>query len=228
MLEALLISVLFVYPGAFLDVCAARFTPYAYGKDRKTELERAAQYFIDSAAITGLSILTLSILCGEHMETFGDVIAYLMTISHAIQYMLLSLTISIAYFWVKQYLLHRLPTRFGEDHSVKRVHGCELVYPGNAWRELLYGKELEVFEGSYIVRITQGGESVAGFAQFLPSDFEDGILLTQTEYVKKQMEKEAKGGEQLIGDPYYCYFDPGSGAIVEIFDGAPSLADLEA
>lgn len=220
-MEEILISLLFLYPGALAEVFDKIFFPCSAGEDRSGETERIARYFAASAVITIATAFLYGKVSGRSAGTIGDIVSALSNLTDFGIYALLSLCVTLAYAWV----LHGVKKLFmvlGSLYSKWR-YGTICVEASDAWHEILYGEMVKnIGRDKAIVRILNGEHAQIGFVKYWPEKLKDGIILTQCDMVAKFYDydlERKKDEDKFIGSPWYTLFDPESSTTIEIYHG---------
>lgn len=213
-------GVLFIYPGAIIEILYRRYAKYGYKEDARAEPIRLAELFLYSVVVTISSVLLLKVFGGIKVETLSSLVFELNRFSTLIQYLILSFMLTIFVAWIR-YQISGMNPEHEDAADQKPVNGCRVVGAANAWRDLIYGPMLQDILEHCILRISCGDQVTAGFAAYLPTDFEQGFELTYTSYVQKQFEMEVgyAPDERYIHDPQAVYIDPPTGIKVEFFNG---------
>lgn len=221
-------GVLFIYPGALIEILYRRYAKYGYKEDTRAEPIHMAELFFYSAVITIFSVLLLRVFGGVKVDTLSSLVFELNRFSTLIQYLILSVTLTIFVAWIR-YEISGMDPEHEEAVDQQRVNGCRVVGAANTWRDLIYGPLLQDILEHCILRISCGGQVTAGFAAYIPTDFEQGIELVQTAFVEKRFKEEENWTlEQCnIGEPYAVYIDTPTGIKVEFFDGRELYDYLE-
>lgn len=221
-------GVLFIYPGAIIEILYRRYAKYGYKEDTRAEPIRLAELFLYSVVVTVFSVLLLKVFGGVKVDTLSGLVFELNRFSTLIKYLLLSIALTIIVAWIR-YQISGMNPDHEDAADQKPVNGCRVVGAANAWRDLIYGLMLEDILEHCILRISCGDQVTAGFAAYLPTDFEQGIELVQTAFVQKVFESEANcvPDKRYIGDPHAVYIDPPTRAKVEFFDGKKLYDYLE-
>lgn len=219
-LEEIVVGALFIYPGAIIEMLYRRYAKYGYKEESHAEPIKLAELFLNSVIVTILTVLFLRVFTNIKADTLSSLVFELNRFRWLMQYMILSAAVTCAVAWIRYKLTGMDPM---DDRALDqtRVNGCRVAGSANAWRELIYGPDLKDILEHCILRITTSGGTSAGFASYLPDDFEKGIPLVQTAFVERMLSKEAEWepDQRYIGEPYTVYIDPATGAKVEFFDG---------
>ena len=219
-MEDIIVSLLFVYPGAAIELFYRWRAKYSYKEEARSEPIMLAELFIQSAIVTVLTILSMQFFTGLQIGSLSMLIIHLNHFRTMSQYLILSVVMTALVGWLRYKIAGMGPDEAGIGD--REINGCRVVSSVNAWRELMFGNDLANILEHCIVRISCGGESVAGFVTCFPTDFEKGISLTQTDFVETQLKREEcwEPEQRNIGSPHTVYIDPVTGSKVEFFDGA--------
>lgn len=219
-MEEIVISMLFLYPGALVDVISKNLYKYSYCEDETSEAAHIARYFMTSVLITIASILLYARIRGRSVATLTDIVAALTGIGELMWYTVISLVCTIAtavVFRLVAILANRLISWIN-----RKWEGTSIRDAVDAWHEIIYGEDMKSFRDQTIMRIRMGGEEEAGFVKYWPESLSEGIILTQQVLVKAFFdydENEEDCNKKFIGDPWVALIDSEHGAIIEIYDG---------
>ena len=188
-MEDIVIGVLFVYPGAIIELIYRRYAKYGYKEEEHAESLKVAELFLNSAIVTILTILLFQFFTGTQVDTLSSLIFELNRFESLTQYLILSVAVTCIYAWIRYKACGMDPNTDGPVDQMK-VNGCRVAGSVNTWRELIYGPDLSEILEHCILRITTSEGTVSGFATYLPDDFEKGFSLEQTAFVKARFEEE--------------------------------------
>lgn len=219
-MEDIVIGVLFIYPGAIIELLYRRYAKYGYKEEEHAEPLKLAELFLNSAIVTILTIALLRFFTGIEVETLSSLIFELNRFESLAQYLILSVAVTCIYAWIRYKISGMDPMDDGPIDQ-QGVHGCRVAGSINTWRELIYGQDLKDILEHCILRITTSDGTVAGFATYLPDDFEKGFSLEQVDFVEEQfkLEKDWAKEQRYIGESHAVYIDSPTGIKVEFFDG---------
>ena len=219
-MEDIVVGVLFIYPGAIIELLYRRYAKYGYKEESHAEPIKLAELFLNSAIVTILTVILLPVFSNIEVDSLSSLVFELNRFGSLIQYLILSILVTCFVAGVRYKVSGMDPAGDGPLDQ-DRVNGCQVAGSANTWRELIYGPALKDILEHCILRITTSNGIAAGFATYLPDDFEKGISLEQTAFVEKQFDEEAtwEPHQRNIGDPYAVYVDSATGTKVEFFDG---------
>ncbi len=228
-MEEIIISLLFLYPGALIEMLYDRYAKYSYRRTDTDSKAKVAEYFLNSVIVTIITILVYRCLAKQDVHTFKELVQVLSSFGEALLYFVLSLAFTGIYAFVRYHIMGMAPRLAGSSVLSEKVNGLEEIGSVNSWRDIIFGPQSKDVLQHCILRIQVGDQVVAGFAECLPVDFERGITLTQTVFVQELLEKEKDKplDERFIGNPYFTYFDSPTGTRVEFFDGSELFSYLE-
>ena len=220
-MNEILVSMLFLYPGALVEVVQKEIFRYTYVEDKGSEVAHLARYFIYSVFVTLLSVFMYAFLREKEISTMSDIFLALNSPKEIFGYTVLSLigTVIIA---CADEIFARLTIKVKNKFG-KGSEDTSLIIAADAWHQIAYSQEetLKECRQYMIAKVYNGGQESAGFIKYLPGEFEQGLILVWQSEIQKQLEKEKNESEEkrLIGDPVLTYFDPKSSTLVELFDG---------
>lgn len=219
-MEEVLVSLLFIYPGALIEIFYRAFAKYGYKEEESNDQIKIGEYFLYSAIVFVLSLIIYQCISGRWFKTADEVFSEFNNLLSALGYLLLSLVVTGLVAYARYDLSGMNPSDDGGLLG-ESINGCKAAGSVNAWREIIYGSDFKDVLAPCIVRIRMGDIIETGFVHYFPDDFEKGIILVQSAYVKQQFEIEENCSPDhiIIGDPYVVYVDPASNVIVEFYPG---------
>lgn len=219
-MEELMSAVLFVYPGAMIELIYRRYAQYGYKEDSHAEPIKLAELFVYSTIVTIVTIILMRVFAGIKVDSLSGLVFELNRFESTLKYLILSILVTCVVAWIRYKVSGMDPDADGPLDQ-PQVNGCRVAGSANTWRELIYGPDLRDILEHCIVRITCGETVAAGFATYFPTDFEQGIPLTQTAFVEELMEREDELPQDqcYVGKAYMVYIDPITGTKVEFFKG---------
>lgn len=219
-MEDIVIGVLFIYPGAIIELMYRRYAKYGYKEEGHAEPIKLAELFLNSVIVTILTVFLLRILGFIEVDSLGSLVFELSRFRSLMQYLIMSIVVTSAVAWIRYKFSGMDPSGDGPMDQ-KCVNGCRIAGSAGGWRELIYGPTLQDILEHCILRVTTSSGVSAGFALYLPDDFEKGIPLVQTAFVERMLREEAEWepDQRYIGEPYAVYLDPATGTKVEFLDG---------
>lgn len=231
-MEDLLVLILFMYPGAFVEFVSKYVLRESLKSDDANETVHGVKYFCLSCVITMIALFLFAAICDKSVASFGDIKKSLDGTVNLVIYVLISLAVSVFIAlatWGWKTAVTNVKSRMAKEKESAKISRND-----DAWKEIFDGKDYEHIREGMIMRITSQGVSKAGFVKKYFDRFDCGIVLTQTSAVEEYLEFEEKGedGEPIrdpealwIGRPQYTFFEPNTGTFIEIFDGK-LLVDL--
>lgn len=217
-MEEIIIAMLYLYPGAMVDVIRHRFFKRSFRDDEVNESTRIAKYFFFSTVISVVSLIWYAARYNKSVANPADIVSALTGTMEIPKYFVISLIVTLLFtggLWIVNWALLQFSTLLSQEDVV-------ISDSVDAWHEIVYGDALKDSKGYLILRVTNGGKPQMGFSYFLPERFSDGIILIRQEEVAAALErdKQKPADEPLeIFGPIATYCDAGTGATVEFFDG---------
>lgn len=220
-MEEIIIAMLFLYPGALIDVFDKRFFPRHHKESVMSDSTRVAKYFVYSVFISVFSLLIYAHLTGRGVSNINAIQDSLAGTMEIPKYFGVSLICTILF----TLILRVIDSWFLQLRSLYKhsIEGTTLINATDVWHEIVRGSDLKEIRSCMIAKIENGTSIRAGFLQYMPDDFEEGLGLTASQLVMDQLECE-KGLEPssdkcYIGPPWLSYYDTKTGAFVDIYDG---------
>lgn len=228
-MENIIIAMLYLYPGAIVDVIRKTFFRRTFREPDMNESMNTARYFVASTIISVVSLVVYAMLFRKSVANPQDIQKSLTGTMEIPKYFVVSFAVTVAYAIFLQavgWMIAKVKSRW-----LKETESTKISPSVDAWHELVYGDDLKEIRGYLVLRISQGGQTVCGFSYFLPEFFEDGIALIRQEEVKAafirdqenemmdQTRENREKPERLIHGPVAAYYDPKTGTAVEFFNG---------
>lgn len=219
MFEEIILVLIYLYPGALVDVLKRIIYSYSFREDPSDNFGKAVRYFAYSVIISTLSLLLYGFFCNKGVHSIDNITASLNGTIDLAFYAGISFVITLFFT-----LLHRPVEIFANWLMTLILHTESVVInPASAWIELMNGQDLKEIRDHMIVRVTCGESVRSGFLFTQPDSFDDGLILTKTKSVSAQMRYERENAlredECLIGSPWATYYDPKTGTFVDMYDG---------
>ena len=228
-MQEIIISMLFLYPGAMVDVFEKYFFKYSYRQDESGEVAHLARYFAYSVVITIASIFIFAHFRQKSVANLEDIASALNGMIELGWYAGISLFASLMF----TLLFHALNKLFVAINSriTEKTEGLKVINASDTWHELAYGVSMAEYRDAAIIRIKNDKEERIGFVKVWPERYEDGILLTQTDIVKEYFDYDREisldqQDKMFIGSPLYTMFDAKTASFIEIYDGRKLYAYL--
>jgi len=139
-MENIIITILFVFPGIFVELLYKRFIPTA--KDERSDFEIALIAFVNSAAILIINLMILRIGYNQEIITINQLQSKFTNINFLLKYAMLTgfSSIIFAFAWNKLYtkvILHGI-NKFRTGNNLP----IETIYP-TVWDEIFENKEID-------------------------------------------------------------------------------------
>ncbi|MBR5302926.1 MAG: hypothetical protein IKU38_08835 [Clostridia bacterium] len=220
-MEDIIIGMLYLYPGALVDLIRKTFFKRVFRDDDLNESTRIAKYFWFSTFITVAALLIYADCSNNSVANPEDIKKALSGTMEIPKYFGISFCVTVAF----TFLLEGVKALWSGIRSLckKKREGTVVSRSVTAWHELICGKGLKEYRGNLVLKIKNGGEEKVGFFYFLPDEFKDGISLIYQPEVEeaftKDEGKDPYDESRLIKGPVALYYDPESGTTVEFYDG---------
>lgn len=220
-MESIIVAMLYLYPGALVDVIRHRFFKRTFRDEELNESARVAKYFVFSTVISVFSLLAYAALYEKSVANPDDILKSLSGTMEIPKYFVISLLMTVVFVAL---------IRLGNG-MLEKIKSCQLektdglvISPSvDAWHELTCGKGLEGIWGYLVLRIICGDHETTGFSYYLPERFQDGVAVIHQEIVADAFQKDSgkaiNDPDRLIYGPVAAYFDTETGTTVEFYNG---------
>lgn len=219
MFAELILVLIYIFPGALVDVFDRTFLSKSYKEDPSSNFEKASRYFGYSVIISTFALFIFGAVNGDGVYNLSEIANSLDGTFKIAGFAMMSLLSTILFVFAKRWL--NLLWLWLRNRVYKHQGRSERTDSKNAWIELIECDAIKKIETNTILRITPSDkQSIAGFVFLLPREYDDGIVLTRTEEVSKQLNAESKKtAPVIIGEPLAMHFDTKTGSLIEFFDG---------
>lgn len=215
-MEKIIIAILFLYPGAIVDILYANFAPSTFEDSTPNGTSRTAKYAAYSIAISLAAIRGYSFFFHADMSSMTAILDTLSSPAALGRYFLVSLASTGLFALCWHWFCRVISCFIGAAARQSQSH-CT-----GAWQDIMESERHRAYRPFCIVRIRSGSGEQMGFCDYLPEQFERGFHLRETETVMQTFERDQKmenRGDRYIEEPYACYYDSRSNTFVELYDG---------
>ena len=227
-MEQIIIAMIYLYPGALVDVLRRAFFKRTYRDEETSDSARTAKYFVFSTIISVVSLLIYGRQAGKSVANPTDLLSAFSATMEIPRFFLISLIVTGAFSGV----LEGLEAGWAKLQSswLKKTEQMKIERSADTWHTLIYGKDFKNARSALVLRIKSGAGEQVGICYSLPERFEDGIALIWTPETQEAFkhDEEAVDDKKLIFGPVGVYCDPKTGMSVEFFEANKLFEQLQA
>ena len=219
----MIIAMIYLYPGALVDILRRVFFKRTYRDEETSDSTRAAKHFVFSTMISVASLLIYGRLAGKSVANPADLLNTFSATMEIPRFFLISLSMTVLF----SCALEGLEEGYAKLRSLrlKETEQMKIDRSADTWHTLVCSKDFEYTRSALVLRIKSGaGEQelrmVADCLRVL-ENLEDGIALMwspETRAAFKHDEETADDNEKLLFGPVVVSCDPKPGIIVEFFE----------
>lgn len=226
-MEQIIIAMIYLYPGALVDILRRAFFKRTYRDEETSDSTRAAKHFVFSTIISVVSLLIYGRLAGKSVANPTDLLSAFSATMEIPRFFLISLIVTGIFSCV----LEGLEEGWAKLKSLRleKTEKMKIKRSADTWHTLVYDKDFENARSALVLRIKSGAGEQAGICYSLPERFEDGIALIWTPETQEAFkhDEEAVDDKKLIFGPVGVYCDPKTGIIVEFFEARKLFEQIQ-
>lgn len=218
-MEQMIIAMIYLYPGALVDILRRVFFKRTYRDEETSDSTRAAKHFVFSTMISVASLLIYGRLAGKSVANPADLLNTFSATMEIPRFFLISLSMTVLF----SCALEGLEEGYAKLRSLrlKETEQMKIDRSADTWHTLVYSKDFKYARSVLVLRIKSGAGEQVGICYSLPDNLEDGIALMwspETRAAFKHDEETDDDNEKLLFGPVVVYCDPKTGIIVEFFE----------
>lgn len=228
-MEQMIIAMIYLYPGALVDILRRVFFKRTYRDEETSDSTRAAKHFVFSTMISVASLLIYGRLAGKSVANPADLLNTFSATMEIPRFFLISLGMTVLF----SCALEGLEEGYAKLRSLrlKETEQMKIDRSADTWHTLVYSKDFKYARSALVLRIKSGAGEQVGICYSLPDNLEDGIALMwspETRAAFKHDEETATDDEKLLFGPVVIYCDPKTGINVEFFEAQKLFDQIQA
>lgn len=211
--KAIIMSMLFFYPGAMVDILYKKFVTSKHRELAVTESSKAAVAFFYSIAITIITISLYGWVFNYDIQSFENIFTIVETFNGLLGYFLLSLLSTGGFAWawwqIQEWVIYCQAKKLYGELGVRTDSYKDV------WSQICEGSVHSDVIKDTVIRIYDGDKVMSGQALVLPSKIKNGFVLQNTKTVSEIFGDDP----DYFGMPVFMYYDSETGIRVEFYDG---------
>lgn len=221
-MEQMIIAMIYLYPGALVDILRRVFFKRTYRDEETSDSTRAAKHFVFSTMISVASLLIYGRLAGKSVANPADLLNTFSATMEIPRFFLISLGMTVLF----SCALEGLEEGYAKLRSIKTAQeeNRKICRSVDSWHTLVYGKEFEETRSALALRIRKGEKEQIGICYSLPGTFEEGIILFRTKETEEALKKNED--DALLFGPVAVYYDTKTETFVEFYNAAKLIEKI--